>query len=164
MRFLKLFSRFLRILLGKSEAARNDQLSHLHFQSLLTRILTSKRWIWKAGHKVKPDAFMPPEDLRFSAIHIDGLEDEKIWAIGKKQVCEPAKRNLHGRADISVASVESADAVKGIALKVFPDYDPPRHVTITGWPADKDAQMDIATQLAERATLKLPPAGSPPRS
>jgi len=55
-------------------------------QEAIARYITSKRWYSREKNVVKPQAFMPPPDLRLSVFRIDDLSEPEIWKIGFKKV------------------------------------------------------------------------------
>jgi hypothetical protein len=120
-------------------------------QETIARYLTSKRWYSREKNVVKPQAFMPPPDLRLSVFRIDNLLEPEIWKIGFKKVIGNMNqpRNLHGRADIQALNILQ------INLQINPDNTPPRHANIVGWPELKEERKSIAQELAAKASLML---------
>jgi hypothetical protein len=54
-------------------------------QEAIARFITSKRWYSREKNAVKPQAFMPPSDLKLSVFRIDNLSEPEIWEIGFKK-------------------------------------------------------------------------------
>ena len=117
----------------------------------IARYITTKRWYSREKNVVKPQAFMPPPDLRLSVFRIDNLSEPEIWKIGFTKVIGKMNqpRTLHGRADIQALNILE------INLQVNPDNIPPRHANIIGWPELKEEQKSIAQELAAKASLRL---------
>lgn len=116
----------------------------------LARYLTSSNHFSRIKNRVKPGAFLPPSNLRFSVFRIRNFSESKIWQVGIRYVTK-SRKTLHGRAELGVQAVESVD------LDVVRTCYPPRHAEILGWPIEKDHQKSIALDLAELSTLKLHP-------
>lgn len=85
---------------------------------------------------------MPPPNRRLSTFAVDGLNEAAIWVIGRDVSAKSGRPNLHGRAEITVAMVES------VGLTAERDDDPPRHVSVVGWASLPDRD-------AEKAKLKM---------
>ena len=99
--------------------------------------------------RVKPSAVLPPPlDLRTSTFRILGLNNDDIWALGDNVLAGSGKPLL-ARAETIVRIVET------VGLQVDPDNNPPRHAHIVGWPPDKEAQRELAVELAKRMTLVI---------
>lgn len=92
---------------------------------------------------------MPTKEGELSTFRIRGLDDEEIWRIGQKHVCNPQGKSLRGRADFSSSVLTSTDLVANA------DDIPPRHVNIVGWPEDKSARKLLAIDIAKQSSLKL---------
>ncbi len=147
---MKYLKRFLKILIdyflknGRVPKAINSQ-------EAIARFITSKRWYSREKNVVKPQAFMPPSDLRLSVFRIDNLSEPEIWKIGFKKVIDKMNqpRNLHGRADIQALNILENN------LQIDPDNTPPRHANIIGWSDLKEERKSIAQELAAKASLRL---------
>jgi hypothetical protein len=114
----------------------------------LSRFLTSKNHYSRRDNRVKPTAFLPPKErLMTSTFHTTSLSEHEIWALGEAHI--GPSRNVHGRGDITVADVTT------VGLGITPDYQPARHVDISGWPEEPEERLSIAQHLAARATLSL---------
>jgi hypothetical protein len=105
----------------------------------------------------KPEAFLPPADLKMSASGIDGLADIQIWHIGDEAGRSRGKPSC-ARADFN-ASVIRDIAVEGIRLRIEPDPAPhdPMHVNVCGWPVDKDVRLSIAQDFCAKSLLRIRP-------
>jgi hypothetical protein len=113
------------------------------------------RFIFQEGHyrkkdpaAPKPGAFLPkPSDLKISAMWRDQLSEREIWSLGDLVGSTRSKPPL-ARADFDVGAVSEAK------LAIEPDPKPhPRHVNVSGWPADKAEQKSIALLLCHRSAL-----------
>jgi hypothetical protein len=113
------------------------------------------RFIFQAGHyrksppaKPKPGAFLPKaNDQKISAIWRDLLSEQEIWEIGDAVGATRTKQPL-ARAEFDIETVSQAK------LAIEPDPKPhPRHVNLSGWPADKAEQKSIALHLCAHSTL-----------
>ena len=122
---------------------------------LLGRFLLQKNHFKKAEGRATAEGFMPPPDLQLSVFLITSLSASEIWAVGKQVLDQHPQPRLYGRADVHVA------VIRGHKLKALRDDQPPRHVTVTGWPSyadGKDLIKSIAQELARASTLTLLPA------
>jgi hypothetical protein len=118
-------------------------------EDILSRFLEHKRHFSKTNNRVKPDRFLPRDDhgtLQTSTFHTTGLTEDAIWDLGVSH-----RGSVRGRGDVAVQDV------RDVRLHVVPDYDPFRHVGLTGWPVEFQEQMTIAQELAARATLHIRP-------
>jgi hypothetical protein len=119
---------------------------------LLSRFLMQSKHFKKTGTLVTADAFMPPLDLELSTFLTTGLPDEEVWKLGLLVLEERRSSKLYGRADIDVGVVLAAK------LKARFDNEPPRHVSVIGWPSyseGKDFIKSQAQQLARACSLRL---------
>jgi hypothetical protein len=120
-------------------------------REVLSRFIFSKNYFSAPQNRVKPGAFLPSEDpLETSIFRGDGLNREQIRRNGD-EVGVPSGRALKAWGDVP------AGGVFDLGLDVRPDNIPERHAAIIGWPEQKDEQISLAQQLAEAATLQLPP-------
>lgn len=110
----------------------------------------------EGGFRLKPVAFLPRESPKgrteLSVFRIDGLKAGEIWNLARRHIL-PAGRNLHGRADLTAHQVETTEP----ALRLEMDEVPPRHGNVVSWPAERDEQLALAQELAERARHVEPP-------
>ncbi len=105
MKFLK---RLLTILTDYYRIEIKDRLPRIvSSRETLTRYLLSKKLFSRVNNRVKPQAFMPPADLKLSVFRTDKLSEFQIWKIGEKRVARKAQppRNIHGRVDIKALKV-----------------------------------------------------------
>jgi hypothetical protein len=117
---------------------------------ILSRFIFSDSHFRRGQGGVKPVPFLPsPESLETSVFRGTGLTRSEIRAAGDV-AGEPRGRTLKAWGDVL------AGVVFGVGLNVRPDNVPERHAAIIGWPEQKDAQISLAQQLAEAATLRLP--------
>lgn len=147
---MKYLKRFLIILIDYF-LKKGSVPKEINGQEAIARYITSKRWYSRGKNVVKPQAFMPPSDLRLSVFRIDNLTEPEIWKIGFKKVIGKMNqpRNLHGRADIQALNILVNN------LQIDPDNTPPRHASIIGWPELKEERKSIAQELAAKASLRL---------
>ena len=122
----------------------------ISFSECLARYILEKGKFVISKGRVKHSVFMPPSDLKLSVYRIAGLSENKVWEIGRIYVADKQGKSLLGRADIIALSVYEQN------LKV--ESDPslhPLHANIVDWPPDKEAQKEIALELADAAQLHL---------
>jgi len=110
----------------------------------LSRFILARNRI--SGRSVNHRAFMPPPDSQLSTFNIDDLASPEIWAIGESVLLEQPIGTLYGRADLQAKSVYDN------GLRPLRDDEPPRHVVIVDWPADKAQIKNKAQRLAEAST------------
>jgi hypothetical protein len=122
----------------------------------LARFIYSKSHFSRDNNRVKYNAFMPGPDSKTSVFRTKDLNEAATWAIGE-EVAQKRTQTLRGRGDIVAADVYKAK------LTLVPS-PPPRHANIDNWPAEKDAQMLRAIELADAAKLVTKPAETPPNS
>lgn len=110
----------------------------------LTRFVYSRRHI--TAVRVKPQAFLP-RNGETSVFQTRGLSRDSVWDLrhAARQDKDPK-----GRADFSEASLGGS-----AGLRFVLDDKPPRHGNILGWPVEKEAQIEIALELAAKATPLL---------
>ena len=147
---MKYLKRFFTILIDYF-LSRGSVSKEINDHETIARYITNKRWYSREKNIVKPQAFMPPSDLRLSVFRIDNLSELEIWKIGFKKVIAKMNqpRNLHGRADIQALKILENN------LQIDPDNIPPRHANIIGWPELKEERKSIAQELAAKASLRL---------
>ena len=89
-----------------------------------------------------------------SIYRTDGLAGPAIWALGYQFVEHRPARHVRARG------VGRVSMVPDPPLVLDPNGVPhPRHTDIIGWPnaGDKDAQMMLATEIANRMSLEIDP-------
>ena len=124
-----------------------DTLLKIKNSEILARFLVYKRWI-RVDNTIRPDAFMPPSDLKLSVTRHIGLSDSNIWQIGN----EVAKRRslpLLGRADFQVTVVKK----QKLSAVAEPLTENPNHANITGWPDEKSSQKIKAMEIAKETNF-----------
>jgi len=115
-------------------------------QELLARFVFFARYIRNNG-TIKHNAFLPNtklEILSTSVFRHVGLNETDLWEIGDTLAIERS-RPLYGRADLLANDVRKQN------LKIEPTAMPPNHANITGWPPEKEKQLLIASELAQKA-------------
>ncbi|MGA2427301.1 MAG: hypothetical protein ABSH13_02255 [Candidatus Acidiferrum sp.] len=147
-------SNWLKIALNKLRGALRRPSAETESASS-TQYSLLARFIFQEGHyrkkdpaAPKPGAFLPkPSDLKISAMWRDQLSEREIWSLGDLVGSTRSKPPL-ARADFDVGAVSEAK------LAIEPDPKPhPRHVNVSGWPADKAEQKSIALLLCHRSAL-----------
>ena len=106
----------------------------------------------RADGTVKPDPFIPYRHVELSVTRHKGLEEFAIWAIGE---CVARKRQtaLLGRADTQARVFIR----QRLTVKPDPQIDDPNHANVVGWPADKQAQKEIAIEIVKQVGYKPKP-------
>jgi hypothetical protein len=117
----------------------------------LARFIFSDRHFDPNKDRVKHNAFMPGRDGKTSVFRTKDLNEAATWAIGEV-IAQISQRTLHARGDIVAVDVSKAN------LALVPSEPPPRHADIENWPAEKEAQILKAIELAEAAELVTKPA------
>ncbi|MCE5340285.1 MAG: hypothetical protein LLF92_04050 [Planctomycetaceae bacterium] len=106
----------------------------------------------RADRTVKPDAFIPPDNLELSVTrHINFTEDD-IWNAGK-EVARCSSRRLYGRADVKTEHLKN----NNLDVKPHPIENNPNHANIIGWPLEKNARKMIALEIANAARFIATP-------
>src|SRR5262249_7096655 len=95
---------------------------------LLARYVFSGRHLRGDG-TVRPDAFMPPQDLEMSVTRHLSATDAEIWAIGYS-VAKQRSKSLFGRADVNVSACHR-NKLRVIKHELFEN---PNHAHIVDWP------------------------------
>jgi len=118
------------------------------------------RYIFEQRGKFNPKegrviyrAFLPHPRRETSVCRISGIEENRIFKIGEK-IGEIRGKSLKARADVYASNVY---AVK-LRVQPTPMSDNPRHANIIDWPKEKSEQKLKAIELAEKASLVLPPS------
>lgn len=122
-----------------------------------TRFLVRADYFARTTGRVKPPALLPmfnQDSQRFetSTYRNRGLAAGDIWKLGYANVENVAEhRKIKARCAGSFALVAAPLSldVNGAPF--------PRHVDIVGWPAEKHAQLQRATNIADKLTLELDP-------
>lgn len=116
----------------------------------LTRFLIASNQFAASKLRVKPVAFLPGPDETTSVFRTAGLTQNQAWSLGQRHVAAPRNRQLHAMAEFLAADAHE------LRLAVVADDRPRRHASLVGWPAAKDARLQLAQLLAVRARLILP--------
>jgi hypothetical protein len=145
---------FVIAFLSRFRAASAECSEGLAYEPLpdepLARFILSKKHF--TSTRVRPQAFEPPEkELQLSVFRTCGLNESRIWELGRKLVAEPRERTLYARANLSVGPV------RNLNLGVRRCEPPLRHADIGGWPASKSERMSLAQQLAAESVLSIAP-------
>ncbi len=124
-------------------------------EELLARFVLHRRHV-RADGTVKPDAFIPPRNLKCSVTRHDALSENEIWQRGQ-DVAAMRKVTLYGRADVKAETVHA----NGLQPEPVPlDYNP-EHCEVIGWASDKPSQKMKAIGLAVAAAYTNPKIRSP---
>ena len=95
---------------------------------------------------IKPDPFIPFKYVELSVTRHRGLNESQIWSIGD-MVAEKVGSKLHGRADRLTAVFVS----QNLQVVAAPEDGNPNHANVIGWPLEKQAQKEIALEVAKGA-------------
>lgn len=129
----------------------------------------ASRFICSSGQfsqaRVKKGAFMPethPDTgrLETSVYVVNGLEDRAIWSLGDARVGTETRR-VRARADFAVGCIEGTKKDGFVGFSVLRAEPPELHAVIVGWPAEKESQKALATELAGKAELHIKKAAKP---
>ena len=124
-----------------------DNVPAVASDELLARYILFSKHV-RADQTLKPEAFMPHPHSDLSVTrHLMATEAE-LLAIGL-DVADERDRRLYGRGDIQA----SACADHGLAVRPEPLPRNANHANITGWPADKPAQKNVAQEIAAISTF-----------
>lgn len=116
---------------------------------IVARFVLFSKWVRSSDQTIRPDAFMPPPDKKFSVTRHKGISKNKLWKHGKT-VAKERDKTLYGRADIRVSDVRDQK------IKALPDpilLKNWNHACLTDWP-EKPFQKTIAQQLAAKAQYR----------
>ena len=158
-------SNLLRAVLKKlSEAFRKQHAPNsggpTERHSRLTRFVFDRRKFRTHPDMVPlPGAFLPDSTLKTSALGMNDLTENEVWAIGRL-IGGLREKPPKARADFGI------DAVLEARLTIERDPQPgiPTHVNLCGWPNEKDEQKSVAQLLCIRARLLLVPPAIQSRS
>ncbi len=113
----------------------------------LARFILNRRHL-RADGTVRREAFVPYKWVELSVTrHLD-WDHEKIWKVGNN-VATQTGRTLQGRADVQVSTF-SRQRLRVVAA---PEASNPNHANVLCWPNDKQAQMEIALEIAREARV-----------
>lgn len=117
----------------------------------LARFVLNRRHV-RADGTVKREAFVPFKWVELSVTrHLDWTQ-EQIWEAGDR-VARQTEKTLQGRADAQVSTY----AGQGLPVIAAPEPDNPNHANVIDWPQDKQAQMEIALEIAREAKFLRKP-------
>jgi hypothetical protein len=122
----------------------------------VSRFLMSGKYFAATIGRVKPPAVMPQwsqDRNRFetSTQRTDGLRSDEIWALGYRYVEKNRRIKARGYCEASLVTAQAS-------LHFDINGEPyPRHADIVGWPADEDARLMLATEIANGMTLEVDP-------
>lgn len=111
----------------------------------LARYVMVKEYV-RADRTVRFEAFRPYKYVDLSVSRHRDLREDELWSLGEAVAAQFGKPLL-GRADVS------ASDARGIGLDVLSDEPPRNHANITGWAAEKSAQLSHAQSLAAAASF-----------
>ena len=120
----------------------------------ISRYIYSKNDFSSNG--VKHSAFMPPgaHPNELSVCVITKISEEEVWKIGAETRSD---KLVKARGDLLTSDVQATSDEQGSFLQVLIDGVPhPRHANIKSLPSDKSLQRRVATDLSNKARLKLP--------
>lgn len=124
------------------------------------RFIFSRRHFAPGPGRVKAPAMMPMFNAakgRFetSTHRIGGLTDIQVWQLGYATVENAAE----GRV-VKACGIGKFDLARNQGLALDVNGEPyPRHVDLVNWPADKDARLMRATEIADQLNLRVDPRG-----
>jgi hypothetical protein len=141
--FLRSIILFLRRI-GSIKSANDEALPKWVMDSeVLVRFIFNSSEYRKSDLTVKPKAFMPPKNGKWSVTRRGNLEECAIWSIGQS-VASARQQALHGKGEILAAAVRWT----GLKVEPAPLQKNPNHANVVGWPQEKDRLMSVAQQLA----------------
>jgi len=119
---------------------------------LLARYILYLRYFRRTDQTVKPDAFIPPNNLELSVTRHIHLTEDDIWGLGGK-IAKFRNLPLYGRADVKTVHVKMQNLeVKSQPIENDPNLgDNPNHANVIGWPLEKNARKMIALEIANAA-------------
>ncbi len=120
---------------------------------ILCRFVFSPRYVRSNG-TVRHNAFVPKpnQKLKLSVTRSEDPVADGIWNIGR-QIEAGRTERLQGRADVIVPVVLAQD----LRIEPAPVDGNRMHANIVGWPAEKQEQLMVAKEIANRATYHRVP-------
>ena len=112
----------------------------------LARFVIYSKWIRSSDQSIRPDAFIPPQNLQLSVTRHLGLSEAEIWQLGQA-VADKRPARPYGRADLQAAEARR----HSLHIEPEPIENNPNHAHITNWPADKPTQKIISLELSASA-------------
>lgn len=144
MPYLKQFWRRLKNLL------QNNSSKNLSSSDSLARFLTSSGFYAKTDDRVKYRAFLPAPNGQLSVFSIERDEELMLRNTALEHVhSERPNVNIHGYA------LNTVGDYKIHKLSIIRSEPPPNHMNIERWPTEKDEQIFIAQEIADKAKLRL---------
>jgi len=117
----------------------------------LARYIVRKQHVRRDG-TVKPDPFIPFKYVELSVTRHLELSEQRIWDIGDR-VASQTNTQLQGRADAQA----SAYIRQRLRVVAAPEEHNPNHANVVDWPSDKQAQKEIALEIAKYVRYKAKP-------
>lgn len=119
---------------------------------ILARFVFTKRHIDRKGAnlRAKPEAFAPYRHTDMSVTRHRDISEDEVWDLGRA-VGQARDLELLGRADFIARSARAE------SLEIEPEEPPKNHANVSGWPAEKPAQMIRALVLAAEAEYFVVP-------
>jgi len=117
----------------------------------LARYIVRKQHVRGDG-TVKPDPFIPFKYVELSVTRHLALTEQQIWDIGN-MVASQTHTQLQGRADTQA----SAYVRQRLRVIAAPEEQNPNHANVVDWPADKQAQKEIALEIVKCVRYKARP-------
>ena len=119
----------------------------------LARLIVYSSHVRRSDWTLRTAAFAPTPHVEMSVTRQLGLTESQLWSLGH-DVAAQRKLPLAGRADFQAA------VPRRLRLTVEPDEPPLNHANVKGWPAEKSAQMLIATEISlESRFVSTPSSG-----
>ena len=117
----------------------------------LARYIVRKEHVRRDG-TVKPDPFIPFKYVELSVTRHLTLTEQQIWDIGDR-VASQTHTQLQGRADAQA----SAYIRQRLRVVAAPEEQNPNHANVVDWPADKQAQKEIALEIVKHVRYRAKP-------
>ncbi len=117
----------------------------------LARYIVRKQHVRQDG-TVKPDPFIPFKYVELFVTRHLALTEQQIWDIGDR-VASQTHTQFQGRADTQ----SSAYIRQRLRVIAAPVEQNPNHANVVDWPADKQAQKEIALEIVKYVRYKAKP-------
>lgn len=119
----------------------------------ITRYLLNRKGRFSPNaNRVKYAAFLPAPNGETSVYRTSNVTEHDIWDIGAQYVAKPQSATIKARGDLKAIHIHN------IGLLIESEPTPhPLHANIVNWPEEKHEQKMLALQLANHATLCIPP-------
>lgn len=104
---------------------------------------------------MKPRALEPAEsDLELSVCRSHGKSDHVIWELADLYEAEASSsRKAKARAEFAGVSATKR------GLRIVSKEPPKWHAVVVDWPAEKQARVSVAQEIAAESKLSLRPLG-----